>query len=211
MQGELDKAFAHFKTVDAVLYGAAKKHKVALVSSLSRQAKKQGKDKLFTSLGESVVSQQLSVKASDTIWARVKMACGGTVTPTTVSATSLVKLRRAGLSAAKAKTLKELSKAVQKGLDLPALRKKTKEEATEALTKVWGIGPWTAEMFLMFGLGHPDIFSSRDLGLVRSMEALYNLPRGVSVERLETIAMAWSPHRTVACRILWRARDATKD
>lgn len=204
---EIPKALAHFKKKDPVLYKAAKRH----AKDLKAHPKRKNRNVLFASLAESVVSQQLSVKASDTIWKRLESVCGGKVTPDSLMATSLPRLRKAGLSAAKAKTLKELAKAVRNGLDLALLKKETPEGATEALTKVWGVGPWTAEMFLMFGLGHPDIFSPRDLGLVRSMETLYDLPRGVSVERLETIAVAWSPHRTVACRILWRARDAVKD
>lgn len=197
------EALRHFKKVDPVLYGAARKHRPLL----SRNIKKLSKDALFASLAESVVSQQLSVKASDTIWKRLALMCGGSVTHNSLLATSLPKLRGAGLSAAKAKTLKELAKAVEKGLHLRSLIKKTPEEATAILTKIWGIGPWTAEMFLMFGLHHPDIFSPRDLGLVRSMEALYGLPRGVSIKKLEAIALSWSPYRTIACRILWKVRD----
>jgi DNA-3-methyladenine glycosylase II len=116
-------------------------------------------------------------------------------------------LRKAGLSAAKAKTLKALAKEIKNGLNLSALRKKTPEEAMEVLTRIWGIGPWTAEMFLMFGLGHPDIFSARDLVLVRSMETLYGLERNQSHATLEKIAVVWSPYRTIACRVLWKSRD----
>lgn len=120
----------------------------------------------------------------------------------------LPKLRQAGLSGAKAKTLKEIAKAVGNGLTLTSLSHMTKEEAIEELTKIWGIGPWTCEMFLMFALEHPDIFSARDLGLVRSMETLYGLKRGVPLATLEKMALKWSPHRTIACRILWRHRDS---
>jgi DNA-3-methyladenine glycosylase II len=200
---DIEKALAHFKKVDPILHRAAKKVRHTLTS---RPALK-GKDRLFASLCESVVSQQLSVKASDTIWGRLKTICGGVVSPSSVRATSLPKLRKAGLSAAKAKTLKELAKAVEKGLDLPALKAKTPEEASEALVAVWGVGPWTVEMFLMFALAHPDIFSPRDLGLVRSMETLYGLKRNPSHKTLEKIALVWSPHRTLASRILWRMRD----
>lgn len=200
---DIDKAIRHFKKVDPILYKAAKKHH----HTLSREDKKLSREGLFASLAESVVSQQLSVKASDTIWGRLKVICKGKVTTTSILATPLPKLRKAGLSNAKAKTLKELAKAVKKGLDLPALKSKSPEEATEALTAVWGVGPWTSEMFLMFGLGHPDIFSPRDLGLVRSMETLYGLKRNLPLHKLEAIAVCWSPYRTTACRVLWRARD----
>ena len=168
MDNEHAAALRHFKKVDPVLHGEAKR----LMKTLSRRAEIRRADLLYAALAESVVSQQLSVKASDTIWTRLTAACGGNVTPSSVLKTSLPRMRKAGLSAAKAKTLKELAKAIEKGLHLPALKKKSPEEATATLTQVWGIGPWTAEMFLMFGLSHPDIFSARDLGLVRSMEAL---------------------------------------
>lgn len=199
---DLEAALKHFKKADPVLHTAAKKVR----DKISRRKETRGRDALFASLCESVVSQQLSVKASDTIWSRVKDACGGKVSPEAISKVPLPRLRRAGLSAAKAKTLKELAKAVKKGLNLPALKKNTQPEAEEILTAVWGIGPWTCQMFLMFALGHADIFSARDLGLMRSMETLYGL-KNPSREKLEKIALAWSPHRTVACRILWRLRD----
>lgn len=200
---DLDAALKHFKKVDPVLHRAARE----VERHLKARPAVRGSDRLFASLAESVVSQQLSVKASDTIWKRLEDACGGAVTPESIRSTYLPKMRKAGLSAAKAKTLKELAKAVSNGLDLPALRKKTQAEAEEILTAVWGIGPWTTEMFLMFALGHPDIFSARDLGLVRSMETLYGLKKNPPREKLETIALAWSPYRTLACRILWRVRD----
>ncbi len=197
-------ALIHLKKADPILYKAAKKHH----ASLSKRPKRQSSDTLFATLCESVVSQQLSVKASDTIWRRLQEVCGGVVTPDSILRTSLPRLRKCGLSAAKAKTLKEIAREVKKGLHLPSLKKKTPEEATEALVCIWGVGPWTAEMFLMFGLSHPDIFSARDLGLVRAMEMLYGLPKNTAPKKLEAIALRWSPHRTFASRILWRARDA---
>lgn len=198
----MEEAFKHFKSVDPVLYKALLRVK----SKLTPPKLKRTNQALFESLAESVVSQQLSVKAADTIYTRLKEVCGGAITPENILRTPLPKMRKAGLSGAKSKTLKETAKAIQKGLVLTSLRTKSPEEATEALTKIWGIGPWTAEMFLMFGLGHPDIFSSGDLGLVRSMEDLYGL-KNPTRAKLEEIASVWSPHRTLASRILWRHRD----
>jgi len=201
----MDEALKHFKKVDPVLYTAAKKHQHLLATSSKRMTSRT----LFTTLCESVVSQQLSVRAADTIWGRLEAICGGEVTPESIRSTSLPKLHKAGLSAAKVKALKAIGKAVEKGLNLPALKKKSPEEATQALTSIWGVGPWTAEMFLMFGLSHPDIFSARDLGLVRAIEELYDL-KNPSHKELEAIAVRWSPHRTLACRILWKSRDTKK-
>lgn len=200
---DLDKALSHFKKADPILHKEALKHR----ASLKPKSARMNADLLFASLAESVVSQQLSVKAADTIWERLKAACGGAVTPASISRIPLPRMRTCGLSAAKAKTLKELAKAVKKGLDLPSLKKKTPEEAVATLTQVWGVGPWTSEMFLMFGLQHPDIFSSGDLGLVRAIENLYGL-KNPSKAKMEKLAVCWSPHRTIACRVLWRSRDA---
>lgn len=204
MEG-LSAAYTHFKRVDPVLYKAGLPFRNVFAA---RKDKKKTNAELFATLCESVVSQQLSVKAADTIWTRLKKACGGRVTSTSVRTTPLSKLRAAGLSGAKAKTLKELARAVDKDLKLSALHDREPHEAEAALTAVWGIGPWTTEMFLMFALHHPDIFSSRDLGLVRAMETLYKLPKNTKREKLEKIAERWSPHRTIACCILWRSRDA---
>ncbi len=199
---DLDKALRHFKRVDPVLYAAARKVR----SHLHKRPALRGGDRLFRALAESIVSQQLSVKAADTIWERVESVCGGKVTPESVLKAALPRLRKAGLSAAKAKTIKELAKAIQKGLNLPALRKASPKEAEETLTALWGIGPWTTEMFLIFALEHPDIFSPGDLGLVRSIETLYNV-KNPSRARLEKMTACWSPYRSIACRILWKVRD----
>lgn len=199
---EVKKALAHFKAVDPVLHTAGEKVK----KHLTKRSHKKTELQLFASLAESVVSQQLSVKASDTIWKRVEVVCTGRVTPEAILKASHQRLRKAGLSASKAKTLKELAKAIKKGLQLAPLQKETPLHATEKLTAVWGIGPWTSEMFLMFGLGHPDIFSTGDLGLIRSIETLYGV-KNPSRAKLEKISVVWSPYRTIACRILWKSRD----
>jgi len=198
------QALKHFKKADPVLYGIAKRYKGTVGSRIKP---KRGEDALFAALASSVVSQQLSTKAARTIWLRLEEVCAGKVTPDSIHAASLERMRSAGLSAAKAKTLKELSTAVRAGLDLPSLRKVPEEEAIQKLTAVWGIGIWTAEMFLIFALGRKDVFSPGDLGLVRAMEDLYKIPpkshKNVFVEQ----AAYWSPYRSYACLVLWRYRD----
>lgn len=81
------------------------------------------------------------------------------------------------------------------------------EQAAEKLTAIWGLGPWSVEMFLMDTLGRPDVFSPGDLGLIRAMEAIYGLPKGSSREVLLAIAEKWAPHRTYASLLLWKTRD----
>ena len=205
MQGTpMDAAYRHFKKADPVLYKAALKTKDSVATWVKP---KRGADALFASLASSVVSQQLSVKAAATIWERLKTAAGGKVTADTIYVMNESEMRLAGLSAAKVRTLKELSKAVKDGLDLPALRKLPEEEAIARLTKVWGIGTWTAEMFLIFALGRPDVFSPGDLGVVRAIEELYGLEKDSHRSKYVEVAERWAPYRSVACLILWKFRD----
>lgn len=204
-------ALKHLKKADPVLYKAA----LPLTGHLqprSTAQRRYSSKKLFASLAASVTGQQLSTKAADTIWRRLTEACGGEVTPEAIRKLRLPSMRKAGLSAAKARTLKELSGAVLDGsLSLTALKKIPEEEAIVRLSAVWGIGRWTAEMFLMFALEREDVFSPGDLGLRRSMETLYDLPKDCHVRELEAIAVRWSPHRTFASRALWRIRDLPKE
>lgn len=198
-------ALLHLKKADPVLYRAALPHHEHLTATHRRGYTK---NDLFAKLAGSVVSQQLSTKAADTIWERLKAACKGEVTPEAIKRLRLPTMRKAGLSAAKAKTLKELSRAILDGnLDLAALRKLPEEDAVARLSLVWGIGRWTAEMFLMFALEREDVFSPGDLGLIRAMEELYGIERDSKAHVYEAIAIRWSPHRTYACRVLWRIRD----
>jgi DNA-3-methyladenine glycosylase II len=200
-------ALAHFREHDPVLYRAALPHAAALGPRV-RHRRGYARDDLFAALAGAVVGQQLSTKAADTIWGRLKDACKGEVTPEAIKRLRLPTLRKAGLSAAKAKSLKELSSAVLSGaLDLPSLRTVPEEEAIASLSAVWGIGRWTAEMFLMFALEREDVFSVGDLGLRRGVEFLYGLPKDAPLRDIEAIAASWSPHRTFASRVLWRVRD----
>lgn len=205
-KGSAGDAMRHFKTADPLLYAAALPHYEGL---LDVPRKRYTGQKLFAALAGAVVGQQLSTKAADAIWARLETVCGGTVTPEALQRVRVPTLRKAGLSAAKAKTLKELSKAVISGtLTLQTLKTLPEEEAVTRLSSIWGIGRWTAEMFLMFALMREDVFSPGDLGLRRAMETLYGLPKDVHIRELEAIAVTWSPHRTFACRVLWKLRDA---
>jgi DNA-3-methyladenine glycosylase II len=200
------EAYAHFKKADPVLYAAALPHRGKFTL---RPDPKKRNDQLFASLAASVVGQQLSIRAADTIWERIKAACGGKVDAKTIVSTSETELRAAGLSRSKVKTLKSLSEAVLRdNLNLLSLRNLSYEDAAARLTQIWGIGPWTVEMFLIFALGARDIFSPGDLGLARAIESLYGLPKGTSKAELARIAERWSPHRSFACLVLWRLYEA---
>lgn len=202
-----DTAMQHLRKVDPRLYKAALPHHEGAKKNMKHR---RNYSELFPALAGSIVSQQLSVKAADTIWKRLEQACKGTVTPEAILKLRIPTMRKAGLSAAKCKTLKELSKAITSGtLSLPALARVPEEEAILRLSSVWGIGRWTAEMFLIFALGRDDVFSPGDLGLRRSVEALYGLPKDAPVSEIEVISARWSPHRSFASRILWKVRDSS--
>ncbi|HEX2792740.1 MAG TPA: DNA-3-methyladenine glycosylase 2 family protein [Candidatus Paceibacterota bacterium] len=198
-------AIDHIRKVDPILYRASLPH---LESLRSHSGHRRSYAELFAALAGSIVSQQLSTKAADTIWGRLKDACKGSVTPEAILRLRAPTLRKAGLSAAKVKSLKELSKAITSGtLDLKRLKTMPEEEAVAALSSIWGIGRWTAEMFLMFALGRKDVFSPGDLALVRAMETLYGMPRSAQRREFEARALVWSPYRTFASLVLWKTRD----
>jgi DNA-3-methyladenine glycosylase II len=199
-------ALKHFKKVDPHFHKATKAHHTSLPLQLVRKTTGAA---LFESLASTVVSQQLGIAAADSIFMRVKKVCGGRVTPQAILKARPQTLRKAGLSGAKVKTLKSIATAVKnKSLNLLSLQKIPEEEAAEKLLAIWGLGPWSVEMFMMFGVGHPDVFSAGDLGLVRAIEAIYSLPKNsASREKLTAIAAKWAPHRTYASLLLWSTRD----
>jgi len=201
----LHPAMQHLKKVDPVLHAAALPHHDAIVSATGHR---RGYKQLFAALAGSIVSQQLSTKAADTIWARLTLACKGDVTPEAILKLRAPTMRKAGLSAAKSKSLKELARSVTDGsVDFKKLKKMPEEDAIASLSLVWGVGRWTAEMFLMFALEREDVFSPGDLGLVRAIESLYGVPKDSPKEVYLAIAAKWSPHRSFASRVLWRTRD----
>lgn len=204
-----DDAFAHLKKAHPELYTTALPHRGSI---LSRVEPKRTRDALFASLASSIVSQQLSRKAAETIYGRVAALLGGTITARGISDANDIKLRACGLSEAKIKSLKDLAEHVLSGkLDLLALKKLPPAEAVEALVEVRGIGPWTAEMFLIFALGAPDIFSPGDLILARMTEEVHGLPKGTKPKELAKLAEKWSPHRSFVSLLMWRLHHAKED
>lgn len=161
----------------------------------------------FGSLLRSVVGQQLSVLAARSIFARiVELAGGRSPDPEQLLAFGDAELRTAGLSGQKVAYVRDLAKHVLAGeLDLGALRRMTDEEIVERITAVKGLGRWTAEMFLMFHLGRPDVLPVGDLGIRRAVERAYQQPDLPTAQHLARIAEPWRPHRTLACLYLWES------
>ncbi len=162
---------------------------------------------LFESLIEAIISQQLSIKASDTIFGRFKKLYNKFPTPKQILKTSDEKLRSAGLSGAKVKYVKSLAEFIETGqLVLEELRNLSDEEVIVQLTKVKGIGRWTAEMTLIFTLRRPDIFSVGDLGLRKAVSRLYNVDINDFI-KIEEISLRWSPNRSMVSRYLWKSLE----
>lgn len=164
----------------------------------------------FHVLCSSIISQQLSTRAADTIQARVAAAvlAGARFMPEHFIDAEYELLRAAGLSAAKARWLVALAQAVHRGeLDFRRLRRLDDEAAIAALDALPGIGRWTAEMFLIFALDRLDIFSLGDVGLRRSLNALYNAGEKLDDDDALAITARWKPYRSVASWYLWRMVD----
>lgn len=160
----------------------------------------------FEALVEAIVSQQLSVKAADTIFFRFVALFGKFPKPEQILKMKESKLREVGLSYQKISYIKDLAtKVLSKDLKLNTLSRLDNEAVITELVKVKGIGRWTAEMFLMFSLLRPDVFSSGDLGLRNAIIKLYKLKKPPTEKQLERITKKWSPHRTTASRYLWKS------
>ncbi|MGO9960546.1 MAG: DNA-3-methyladenine glycosylase family protein [Solirubrobacteraceae bacterium] len=166
----------------------------------------------YGALVRTIVGQQLSTTAARAIYERLTERFGGrTPTPDEVLAEDPEELRAAaGLSRAKVGFLRSLAEHVTDGsLELHKLGRLSDEQVTAELVAVKGLGVWSADMFLMFHLQRPDVLPVGDLGIRRAVMVEYGLDALPGPETLETLAEPWRPHRTLACRFLWRSLDAT--
>jgi DNA-3-methyladenine glycosylase II len=150
-----------------------------------------------------VTAQQISSVAGRAIFGRLDQMLGG-VTPQSLAAAGDEVLRAAGYSAPKIRTLRALQEAaISGGLDLPALERASAGEAIAALSSIKGIGPWTAEVYLLFAAGHPDIFPCADLALQEGARLAFALEARPGPRDLRAMSDAWSPWRSAAARLLW--------
>lgn len=172
---------------------------------------KKQKDMVFY-LTASIMSQQLSTKVAHTIRQRyLDLFDGRSPTPEQILSTPPADLRAIGLSNAKVTYVLNVARfAVEEGLDHRKLDKMDNEAIVAYLTRIKGVGRWTAEMLLMFGLGREDIFAIDDWGIQNAMIAIYKLDRDDKKafrEKMLRISTKWSPYRTYACMYLWRYKD----
>lgn len=160
----------------------------------------------FEALVESVVSQQLAVKAAESIFLRVKKLAGGRVTPGRIAEINEKAMREAGLSGAKFKSIHGLAQAaLTNEVNFSTLHRKGDEEIFTQLTSLWGIGPWTVDMFMMFQLGRLDIWPTGDLGVRRGWEKIYKLSEEITPLNLEKKGEKFRPYRSVVAWYCWRA------
>ena len=198
------RAVARLRAADPVLAEL-----IDAVGPLSdARAGRPDQDDHYGALLRAIVGQQLSVSAARSIYGRVLERFGGrTPTPEQILADEPEELRAAGgLSRAKVSYLRSLAEHVIAGeLELERLDELPDEQVLAELVAVKGVGVWTAHMFLMFQLERPDVLPVGDLGIRRAIERAYGLDELPDPATMEKIAEPWRPHRTLACRFLWRS------
>lgn len=161
----------------------------------------------FAALVTSLLHQQVSLAAGRTIASRVEAACGGRVTPEAVLRLGPEKLRPCGLSGQKTRYVLDLAeKTVGGEVDFARLVGLSDADAIAELTKVKGVGVWTAQMYLLFHLARPDVVAPDDLGLQIAAARAYRVPRERARALLETRAPRWSPFGSLASLVLWQSR-----
>ena len=190
------KIKAHFKQVDPVIYAIMAE--IDFGQWWGRQ-----KPDYFAALCEDIIGQQLSGKAADSIFARlIKLFPGKLITPKRLLKLTDQQIRDVGTSWAKVRSLKDLALQVKtKRINLNKLDQLSDKAAMVELIKIKGIGPWTAEMFLIFTLKRENVFSQGDLGLNKAFKKLYG-------QRLpETVIRHWSPYKSFGSLALWHSLD----
>ncbi len=199
-----DAIISHFQRADPILYQTIQ---FLDLTKLELETN----DDYFVNLISSVVNQQLSEKAGSTIWNRfTSLAADESVTADFVDALAIKQIRSVGISKSKALYIKNIALAAKQGV-LQDLKNKSDDEVKNILTRIKGVGPWTAEMFLMFSLGRQDIFSFGDIGLQNAVQKLYGLSCKPDKDSLKKRSDSWRPYRTYACRVLWIYLDTCEN
>jgi DNA-3-methyladenine glycosylase II len=162
----------------------------------------------FFSICRTIVGQQISTKAADSIWLKFEKKCKNKINPKNVLKLSSSSLRNAGLSRQKIGYLKNISKSFKnKTFSINSLKKMNDEEAIDYITKLKGLGVWSAQMFLMFNLNRPDIFPTKDIGLIRAISKNYRKKYPPSNFFLNKLSKIHSGYRTVFTWYMWRSID----
>ena len=195
------KAIRHLKSSDKVLAALIKKHGPCTITPALENP--------FHALASSIISQQLSARAARAIKGRLFALLGtDRFFPENILKSSAKSLRAAGLSRAKIEYIRGFAVAVRNGgFDFASIAQSEDEEVITKLITFPGIGRWTAEMFLIFGLGRPDVLSVYDAGIKKALKLAYNLRQMPSAAEMISIGEPWRPYRSVASWYLWRVVD----
>lgn len=199
----MNKILNHFKKNDPILYSYFCKVKIL------EPIKKDKPHNYFFRLSKEIICQQLSDKSGDAIFFRFKkLFSNSLVSPLDILSISHELLRSVGMSNAKARYIRNLAeKIMHDDLQIHHYDRMADEEVIKDLTKVKGIGPWTAEMFLMFVLGREDVFSFGDLGLKKGIIRIYKFKKEPTEKQIEKIITRWTPYKTYASRIIWASLE----
>ena len=162
----------------------------------------------FFSLCRTIVGQQISTKAADSIWLRFEEKCKKKIIPDTILKLPSRSLKSAGLSRQKVSYLKNIAKSFKnKSFNIRDLKKMDDDLAIDYITKLKGLGIWSAQMFLMFNLNRPDIFPTKDIGLIRAISKNYKTSYPPSERFLNKISKMHSGYRSVLTWYMWRSID----
>jgi DNA-3-methyladenine glycosylase II len=175
--------------------------------SAAQRRRGEPKPDAYGALLRAIVGQQLSSRAARTIYGRILEMFGGTTpTPDQVLAASEKDLRAAGLSGRKVEYIRDLAAHVKSGeLELDRLEQLSDEEVIEEIVAVRGLGPWSAEMFLIFHLERPDVISGGDLGIRKAIQIALGMDEMPTPSEVQEIGERWSPHRSLASIYLWES------
>ena len=193
------KAINHLKKCDPVL--------AAIIERVGAFRMEYG-EPTFHSLAEAILYQQLNGKAAVTIFKRFTDLAGDPLTPEGILKLSDVQMRGVGLSKQKTAYLRDLAEKTKAGvLDFSRLPHLAEEDIIAQLTQVKGVGVWTAHMFLMFTLRHPDILPTGDYGVQAAIKKHYRKRKWPKPAVMEKVAKPWVPYRSIACWYLWKSLD----
>ena len=195
MLAEWDKAVTDLSKNDDII--------AKIITDYPKERMEMKNDTLHT-LVRSVVGQQISVRAADAIWNRLDEACNNSITENNLLELSIEDMRKTGLSNTKSNYIINIVNANLSELDWEDM---SDEEVSNELCKIKGIGPWTADMFLIFRLGRTNILPLGDIGLVNAINLHYNNKEKLSKEKLMEFKEKWSPWCSIATWYMWRSLD----
>jgi DNA-3-methyladenine glycosylase II len=192
-------AVRHLKNADPIL--------AALIQRVGPYRREYG-EPTFESLARSIVYQQLNGRAAATIYGRLEALAGKPLVPKGILKLTDQQMRSAGLSKQKLSYIRDLAERTRSGeIEFARLPEMSDDDVIEHLTRVKGIGTWTAHMFLIFALRRPNVLPTGDFAVQVAMRKLYGKRKLPKAAQMEKIARCWEPYRSIACWYLWRSLD----